>query len=125
MAFKTLTADVLEQLREALPGMVYYGDDISEEYSHDEMLSAGVRLPDAVIKVKTTEDVSAACKILYDNDIPIIPRGAGTGLAGGCTPLYGGVVIDISKMNKILSWDPDNSIVRIEAGVYLHDLAAA
>ena len=74
---------------------------------------------------RSTEEVSKACKILYENNIPIIPRGAGTGLSGGCAPICGGVVIDTTKMNHILRWDLDNGLVHIEAGVLLADLTAA
>ena len=125
MPFQTLTPEVLAQLKAALPGKVYAGADLKPDYAHDEMLSAGVRMPEAVVVAASTEDVSTACKILYEHDIPIIPRGAGTGLSGGCTPLYGGVVIDTSKMNRILRWDLDNALVHIQAGVLLAELAAA
>ena len=89
------------------------------------MISAGFRMPDAVVLAQSTEDVSKACKILYENNIPIIPRGAGTGLSGGCAPICGGVVIDLTKMNHILRWDLENGLVHIEAGVLLADLTAA
>jgi glycolate oxidase len=125
MSFKTLTPEVLEQLKAAVPGRVLAGADIVEDYAHDEMPYNGTRMPDAVVVATTTEEVAAACKVCYDNDIPIIPRGAGTGLSGGCVALHGGVIIDITKMNKILSWELDNFIVRVEAGVLLNDLATA
>ncbi len=125
MTFKKLDPEILEQLKAAVTCKVVAGADVAEEYSHDEMPSAGTGMPDAVVVAASTEDVSAACRVLYENDIPIIPRGAGTGLAGGCAPICGGVVIDTSKMDQILSWDLDNLIVRVQPGVYLHDLAAA
>ena len=62
-------------------------------------------------------------KICYDNNIPVTPRGAGTGLAGGAVPVFGGVLMDISKMNKIKSYDMENFVVEVEAGVLLNDLA--
>ena len=125
MAFQKLSDTVLRELQEALPGRVLAGEDIPTDYGHDEMLSAGIRTPDAVVRATTTEEVAAACRILYANDIPIIPRGAGTGLSGGCSPIHGGVVIDTSRMNHILGFDLDDQIVRIEAGVLLSDLHAA
>lgn len=124
MQYKAPDEQVLEQLRQAVPGRVYTGDAIKEDYAHDEMPIYGTRVPDAVVEAKTTEEVSSICRICYENDIPIIPRGAGTGLSGGCVALYGGVVLDTSKMNKILSYDLDNFIVRVQAGVLLNDLAA-
>ncbi len=125
MSFQTLTPEVLSQLTAALPDCVLTGDQLTEDYAHDEMISAGFRMPDAVIRVQSTEEVSKACKILYENNIPIIPRGAGTGLSGGCAPICGGVVIDMTKMNHILRWDLENGLVHIEAGVLLADLTAA
>ena len=125
MSFQSLTAEVLSQLIRALPESVLTGDELSEDYAHDEMLSAGFRMPDAVVRARSTAEVSKACEILYANNIPIIPRGAGTGLSGGCTPIHGGVVIDTTRMNHILRWDMDNALVHIEAGVLLADLAAA
>ncbi len=125
MSFQTLTPEVLSQLTAALPDCVLTGDQLTEDYAHDEMISAGFRMPDAVVLAQSTEDVSKACKILYENNIPIIPRGAGTGLSGGCAPICGGVVIDMTKMNHILRWDLENGLVHIEAGVLLADLTAA
>ena len=125
MAYQSLTPEVLAQLTAALPGSVLSGDQLTEDYAHDEMISAGFRMPDAVVLAQSTEDVSKACKILYENNIPIIPRGAGTGLSGGCAPICGGVVIDLTKMNHILRWDLENGLVHIEAGVLLADLASA
>ena len=125
MAYQSLTPEVLAQLTAALPGSVLSGDQLTEDYAHDEMISAGFRMPDAVVLAQSTEDVSKACKILYENNIPIIPRGAGTGLSGGCAPICGGVVIDLTKMNHILRWDLENGLVHIEAGDLLADLTAA
>ena len=125
MAYQSLTPEVLAQLTAALPGSVLSGDQLTEDYAHDEMISAGFRMPDAVVLAQSTEDVSKACKILYENNIPIIPRGAGTGLSGGCAPICGGVVIDLTKMNHILRWELENGLVHIEAGVLLADLTAA
>ena len=125
MSFQSLTPEVLAQLTAVLPGCVLSGDQLTEDYAHDEMISAGFRMPDAVVQARSTEDVSKACKILYENNIPIIPRGAGTGLSGGCAPICGGVVIDLTKMNHILRWDLENGLVHIEAGVLLADLTAA
>ena len=125
MAFNKPSAEVIEQLKAAVPGRCFVGDDIVEDFTHDEMDYSGTGTPDAVCMCTSTEEVSAVCKICYDNDIIIVPRGAGTGLSGGCTPFYGGVVVDTSKMNKILAIDKDNMIARIQSGVLLTDLANA
>ncbi len=125
MEFKKPTEAVIEQLKAAVPGRCLVGADIVEDFTHDEMDYNGTGTPDAVCLCTTTEEVAAVCKICYDNDLVIVPRGAGTGLSGGCVPFFGGVVVDTSKMNKILSIDKDNMIARIQSGVLLVDLAQA
>ena len=83
----------------------------------------GTRMPDLAVQPVSTEEVSAVMKICYENNIPVTPRGAGTGLVGGAVPLYGGVLIDLTKMNKIIAYDLENFVVDVEAGVLLNDLA--
>lgn len=121
--FKPITESVLSALKQAVPGRVHTGEEIKADYAHDEMPIYGTRMPDAVVECATTEDVAAVCKICYENDIPIIPRGAGTGLTGGCVAHTGGVIIDITRMNQILSYDLENFTVRVQSGVLLNDLA--
>jgi len=87
MEFKTVTPELLEQLQAAVPGRVHTGEDIKPDYSHDEMPIYGQRLPDAVVECASTQEVAAVCRLCYDCGVPIIPRGAGTGLCGGCVPL--------------------------------------
>lgn len=125
MEYKKPTAEMVEALQALLPGRVYTGEDINEDYSHDEMAYNGKSYPDLVVEVLTTEEVSEVCKLCYANDVPIVPRGAGTGLSGGCVPLAGGVVIDMSKMNKILSIDLDCMVARLQAGVLVDDIQKA
>lgn len=123
MTYQTPGPEVIEQLKAAVPGRVATGADIKEDYSHDEMPIYGTHMPDVVVEPLTTEEVAAVCKICYANDIPIVPRGAGTGLCGGCVAQAGGVVIDTSKMNQILGYDLENFTVRVQSGVLLNDLA--
>lgn len=123
MLYNVPSPEVIEQLRAAVPGRVFTGADINEDYSHDETPLYGTRMPDAVVMAQSTEEVSAVCKICYENDIPIIPRGAGTGLSGGCVALYGGIILDTTRMNRILDYDLENFTVHVESGVLLNDLA--
>ncbi len=73
--------------------------------------------PDAVVFPENTEQVSQVVKILHDNKIKFVPRGAGTGLSGGCLPLGGGVIISMTRMNRILEVDTKNHTVVVEPGV--------
>ena len=121
--YNKLTSEILEQLKSAAPGHILTGAEINEDYSHDEMPIYGKQMPDALLMATSTEEVAAVMKICNENLIPVTPRGAGTGLVGGCVPVLGGVVIDTTKMNRILSYDLDNFTVTIEPGVLLQDLA--
>lgn len=121
--YNQLTEELILQLREVAPGHILTGDDINEDYSHDEMPIYGKKAPQVVLVAHSTEEVAAVVKICNENKIPVTPRGAGTGLAGGSVPLLGGVLIDLTKMNKILSYDLENFVVHVEAGVLLKDLA--
>ena len=121
--YNQVTPEIIEQLRAASNGHIYVGADINEDYMRDEMPIYGKKMPDVVITPLTTEEVSAVMKICNDNKIPVTPRGAGTGLVGASVAVLGGVMIDTQKMNKILEYDLENMIVRVEPGVLLNDLA--
>lgn len=121
--YNQLTPEIIEQLKAAAPGHVYFGEDINEDYEHDEMPIYGRRMPDGVLMARSTEEVAAVMKICNDNLIPVTPRGAGTGLVGGAVPICGGMLIDTTKMNQILGYDEENFCVHIQAGVLLNDLA--
>lgn len=102
---------------------VFLKDEINEDYSHDE-LSATRFFPEAVVKVTSTEEVSAIAKYAYENDIYITARGSGTGLVGACVPVKGGIVLDFTAMNRILELDEENLTVTVEPGVLLMELSA-
>ena len=123
--YNKLTPELIDQLV-AIVGSnnCYVGDEIAEDYSHDEMPIYGSQIPEIVCLPANTEEVSRIMKLCYDNTIPVTVRGAGTGLAGGCTPLCGGVVLSTMRMDKIIEYDMNNLTVRIQPGVRLCDLAA-
>ncbi len=121
--YNKLTEELILKLQEAAPGHILTGDDINDDYSHDEMPIYGKSAPEVVYMAHSTEEVAAVVKICNENSIPITPRGSGSGLVGGAVPLLGGVLIDLSKMNKILSYDMENFVVHVQPGVSLNDLA--
>ena len=79
--YNQLTPEIIRQLK-AVSDYVFLGDDINPDYAKDEMPIYGTRMPDVAIQPRSTEEVAAIMKICYDNNIPVTPRGAGTGLAG-------------------------------------------
>ena len=102
---------------------VLAGDDISEDYGHDE-LGGIVNMPEVLVRVTSTEQVSAIMKLAYEHCIPVTVRGSGTGLVGSAVALHGGILLETSKMNKILELDRENLTVTVQPGVLLMELAA-
>jgi len=123
--YNKLTPELADKL-EAIVGQqrFFANGRIKEDYGHDEMPIYGKHMPDALCLVETTEEVAAILKVCNEAKIPATVRGAGTGLVGGCVPVYGGVVISTEKMNRILEYDMNNLCVHIQPGVLLCDLAA-
>ncbi|WP_130863276.1 FAD-binding oxidoreductase [Bacilliculturomica massiliensis] len=102
---------------------VLTGGSIHEDYSHDEL--GGTQCwPDVVVRVSSTEDVSAVMKYAFNNNIPVTPRGAGTGLVGSCVPVEGGIVIETTLLNRFIELDEENLTITVEPGVLLMELAA-
>ena len=102
---------------------VIVGDNINADYSHDEL--GGIeRMPDVLVRVHTTEEVSAIMKHAYERNIPVTVRGSGTGLVGAAVAIEGGILLETTKMNKIISLDPDTLTVKVQPGVLLMELAA-
>ena len=100
---------------------VLYGENISEDYSRDELGSVRV-MPNVVVQALSSEEVSKVMKYAYDNNIPVTPRGSGTGLVGSAVPIKAGIVIDLSKMNNILELDEENLTLTVEPGVLLMEI---
>ena len=101
---------------------VFVYDESISEYSKDE-LGTLIGKPEVIVKVVATEEVSKVAKYAYDNNIPLTVRGSGTGLVGACVPLYGGIVLDTTLMNKIIGIDEENQILEVEAGALLMEIA--
>jgi glycolate oxidase len=81
--------------------------------------------PTAVVMPTTTEQVSKIVKFAYENRIPVIPKGAGTSISGGSIPTQGGIIVDLTRMNKIKKIDVENLLVVVEPGIIDDDLNLA
>ena len=98
-------------------------DEISPDYGHDELGDIN-KMPDVLIKVHSTEEISKIMKYAYEKVIPVTVRGSGTGLVGAAVPTRGGILLETTAMNKILSLDTENLTVTVQPGVLLMELAA-
>ncbi|MDV4151143.1 FAD-binding oxidoreductase [Clostridium sp. AL.422] len=125
MDYKRIDKDDLDYIYGIIndASRVLYGEDINEEYSHDE-LSDTVSYPDVVIKITSTEEASQIMKYAYDNNIPVTPRGSGTGLVGASVSIEHGIMIDTTLMNNFLELDEENLTITVEPGVLLMELSA-
>lgn len=100
---------------------VFTGEDINEDFSHDEL--GGIsKMPEVLVEALSTEEVSKIMTYAYENSIPVVARGSGTGLVGASVAIYGGIMINLSKMNRILEIDEENLTLTLEPGVLLMEI---
>src|SRR5438045_4989843 len=81
--------------------------------------------PRAVVFPNSTEEISEVLGFLHEEGVSFAPRGAGTGLSGGALAINRGVVIELARMRKILSIDPENRIARVQTGLVNAQLSRA
>ncbi|MCJ7582495.1 MAG: FAD-binding oxidoreductase, partial [Candidatus Aminicenantes bacterium] len=97
-------------------------EDRMEDYSHDEFSLMDIaHMPEAVVLPQTSEEISKILELANRENIPVTPRGGATGLCGGCVPIFGGIVLSLEKMNRILEIDTANQMAVVESGVRLMD----
>jgi glycolate oxidase len=101
---------------------VITGEDRLLDYSHDEAPLVKPVLPRIVVKAPDTASVSSLLAYASRTRIPVTARGAGTGLSGGCVPLYGGIVISLENMHKLLQVDRDNFTAVVQPGLPMGEL---
>jgi len=122
--YNKVTSEDIKLLQEIVgEGEVFFGDAINEDYAHDEL--GGIScMPEVLVRVRSTEEVSAIMRHAHSRTIPVTVRGSGTGLVGAAVPICGGILLETTKMNKILKLDSDNLTVTVQPGVLLMELAA-
>lgn len=122
-----LTDNLIKELNKALPKENILSDEAERYvYSFDASNNQQNKaLPDAVVFVENIEQVLKVVKIANEQMTPIICRGAGTNTVGACVPTHGGIVLNFSKMNKILEINPENMTARVQPGVVVGDLQKA
>jgi len=97
------------------------GDNIDPKYSHDQLGSAE-NMPEIYIQVEDKYQVSKIMTYAYEQSIPVTIRGAGTGLVGASVPVLGGILLDMSSMNKIIELDQENLTLTVQPGVKLFEI---
>lgn len=119
-----LTNTLIKELNKALPKENILSE-IEERYvysvdaSNDPYTKS--TLPDAIVFVETIEQVQKVVKIAGEQMIPVICRGAGTNTVGACVATHGGIILNFSKMNKIIEINPENMTAKVQPGVVVGD----
>ncbi len=123
MKFNKITQQDIDHFRQLIgEDKVFTHKNDIEGYSYDEAPVAERYYPQVVVKPKNASEVAAILSYADKNTIPVVPRGAGTGISGGAIPIYGGIVLSLEKMNRIIEIDEKNFVAVVEPGVTLADL---
>jgi glycolate oxidase len=118
--------DVLAQLRKAVGDpFVLSGAQVHADYTHDEAMTARPVMPRAVVLPASTREVAEILRTASQMRIPVVARGSGTGLSGGCLPRPDGILIAFDRMRTIKEVDRENQVAVVEPGVTLEDLDGA
>lgn len=118
---------LIKDLKKALtPDNVLYELEERYAYAQDASNQRNItELPDVVVFVESIEQVQAVVRLARKYKIPIICRGAGTNVVGACRAEHGGIVLNFSKMNKILDISLENMTATVQPGVVLGELQKA
>jgi glycolate oxidase len=121
-----ITAEILQELI-AIAGAAHVSADEEklEAYSHDETSAEYHHLPEVVVTPTTTAQVAEIVRLANRERLPVTPRGAGSGLSGGSIPVFGGIVLSLEKMDRIIEIDYENMTATVEAGVITNEINAA
>lgn len=122
MVFKALTRQDIDFFRGLLTSAFVLTDEVALQLRATDHTEDLHYAPELVLLPGTTAEVSAIMRYCQAAGIAVTPRGAGTGLSGGALPVYGGVVLDMKRFNRILQLDTDNLQVVTEPGVITQEL---
>src|SRR3954470_21768406 len=117
--------DAIEELRTVLPGdVVVTGADAVEKYRHDWSRDPSAGTPVAVVRAEDAAQVQVAVRWAARHRVPVVPRGAGSGLSGGASAVDGGLVLSLERMTDI-EIDTGCQVAVVEPGAFNKDVKAA
>lgn len=112
-----LTAAQIDHLKTLVSGQVSTNETVLDQHGRDESAIPPVR-PSAVVMPHSTEEVSKVLAYCNQERIPVVAFGAGSSLEGHVLPLFGGISMDLTEMNKVIEIRPDDLLVRVQPGVH-------
>jgi glycolate oxidase len=120
------TAQVIEVLGRVLPAdRIVVDPDVLASLSHDEAEWAPTGRAAAAVRARSETEVQQVVRTCAELGVPVVPRGAGTGLSGGANAVTGCVVLDVAAMDQVLEIDPDNLLAVVQPGAVNNDVKAA
>lgn len=123
--YNQLNSTLIDELRGIVGAKYVLYDDFEkmEPYSHDEVVEKRyAHMPDAVVKPRTAAEIAAIMRLANRENIPVTPRGAGSGLSGGAVPVCGGILLSLERMDQILEIDKENMVAVVEPGVITNNI---
>jgi glycolate oxidase len=127
-AYRAVTPEMVDELRRIVGEKhVIAGEpDRMQPYAHDEVAGDEyAHLPEVVVKPDGVEEVAAILRLANRERVPVTPRGAGSGLSCGAVPLFGGILLSLERMDRILEVDRENMTVTVEPGVVTNEINEA
>jgi glycolate oxidase len=109
-------ARIVERLLSVLPADAVIHDEAETRAYECDGLTAYRCPPLAAVLPRSTDEVSAVLRICHEEDVPVVPRGSGTSLAGGALPTADSVILGVARMNGVLETDYDNRFIRVQTG---------
>lgn len=106
----------------SIVGEENFSDEVAELYIYGSDASVHHAMPAVVVRPQTAEEVQEIMRYANENLIPVVPRGAGSGMSGHAIPIDGGIVLDLKRMNRILEIRPADMLCKVEPGVVDDDL---
>ena len=126
--YQLVTPSIVAQLRAIVgePYVIFDNTDAMLDYAHDEVAGAEhAHNPEAVVKPANGAEISAIMQLANRERVPVTPRGAGSGLSCGAVPVFGGILLALERMNRILEIDRENMVAVVEPGVVTNDINEA
>jgi len=125
--YRKIDHQILKRLEEiAGPENIISDEEKIIDYGHDESSFRDIaHPPEVVVRPGRTEEVAAVLELASRERIPVTPRGGATGLCGGCVPVYGGIVLSLERMNRLIEIDRANQMAVAEAGLTLGEFDKA
>ncbi|EFO34559.1 glycolate oxidase subunit GlcD [Roseibium sp. TrichSKD4] len=109
--------EIVKALQAIVPGDGVIHDETAMRPYETDALTAYRQMPLIVVLPETVEQVAAVLRYCFENDVKVVPRGAGTSLSGGALPLADGVLLSMMKFNRVLDIDFENRAVVVQPGV--------